>query len=88
MPAAASGGAAVAAGIDALGLDMDGDGIANALESGSGTNPMQADSDDEGVLDGIDAYPLDPTRTQAPGPVVGDTLAPQIFVTAPISLVP
>jgi hypothetical protein len=44
-------------------MDMDGDGLTNAQEYLLGTNPFCADSDGDGVPDGQDAFPLDPTRS-------------------------
>ena len=57
---------------DSIGLAMgialtednnDGDGLTNARESALGTNPMLADSDGDGVNDGIDEFPLDPNMS-------------------------
>lgn len=43
---------------DALG-DADRDGLSNIGEFQSGTNPLVADSDSDGFVDGVDAFPLD-----------------------------
>jgi alpha-tubulin suppressor-like RCC1 family protein len=68
--------------------DPDGDGLATGLENARGTNPFQADTDGDGVNDRLDAYPLDPTRTQGPSPTPGDTTPPVITMTAPRSVRP
>ncbi|NQV72804.1 Ig-like domain-containing protein [bacterium] len=40
-------------------LDTDGDGLTNAEELLLGTNPFLADTDDDGSIDSVDAFPLD-----------------------------
>ena len=42
--------------------DLDGDGLSNAQEIALGTDPFNADTDGDGVPDGLDCFPLDPTR--------------------------
>jgi uncharacterized repeat protein (TIGR01451 family) len=42
-------------------LDTDGDGLTDIFEIAIGTNPNDADSDDDGVLDGQEANPADDT---------------------------
>jgi uncharacterized repeat protein (TIGR01451 family) len=44
---------------DATVTDMDGDGLSDDLENGIGTNPNDADSDDDGLPDGEEANPTD-----------------------------
>lgn len=46
--------------------DIDGDGIANERETEIGTNPYVADTDHDGHDDAHDAYPVDPSRWEAP----------------------
>ena len=46
---------------DACDADDDNDGLADVDEPGAGTNPLDPDTDDDGVLDGADTLPLDPT---------------------------
>lgn len=45
--------------------DSDGDGLTNSREHGIGTSPTNPDTDGDGVNDGTDAFPLDPTRSVA-----------------------
>ncbi len=42
-----------------LAPDADGDGLLNEWEREIGTNPLDRDSDDDGIFDGQDGYPLD-----------------------------
>ena len=49
--------------LDSNGPDDDGDGLSDALEATIGTNPLIVDSDDDGVDDGSDAFPLNPNET-------------------------
>jgi len=42
-------------------LDTDGDGLTDAFENAIGTDPNDADSDDDGVVDGQEANPADDT---------------------------
>ncbi len=44
--------------------DADGDGLSNAEEYASGTNPNNPDSDGDQVPDGQDQYPTDPHRSE------------------------
>lgn len=68
-------------------LDSDGDGVNNAQEYLMGTNPFLADTDGDGVPDQQDAYPLDPTRWQAPSPDPNDHTPPVITLIAPTDAV-
>ena len=52
-----------------------------------GTDPFNSDTDGDGVGDGQDCFPLDPTRWQCPGPVGGDTTPPVITLTEPTTAV-
>ncbi len=64
-------------------LDPDGDGLSNAVEKLLGTDPYNPDTDGDGVPDGLDAYPLDPTRSQAPAPDPNDHTPPVITLIYP-----
>lgn len=44
---------------DACDDDKDGDGFINTQEAAAHTNPLLADSDGDGVVDGADTFPLD-----------------------------
>jgi hypothetical protein len=68
-------------------MDSDGDGILNAQELILGLNPFRADSDGDGVPDGQDAFPLDPTRWQAPVGDPNDHTAPTIILTEPANAI-
>lgn len=76
-------GAASASGLSLLVSDMDGDGVSNVDERLNGTNPLRADSDGDGANDGVDAFPLDATRSQPLAPTLGDTTAPCIVLILP-----
>ncbi|MEE8386168.1 MAG: chitobiase/beta-hexosaminidase C-terminal domain-containing protein, partial [Dehalococcoidia bacterium] len=80
-------GAAVALGLSPSDPDMDGDGVSNAAELAQGSDPFMSDTDGDGVADAADAYPLDPTRWQAPTPDPGDTTAPVITLEEPTNAV-
>lgn len=43
-------------------VDMDGDQLPNLNEADIGTDPLDEDTDDDGFIDGIDEFPLDPTE--------------------------
>ena len=79
---------AIFVGINPTSNDTDGDGITNAVEIANGTNPLFADSDGDGVADGVDDFPLDPTRWLPPGGSAGDTTAPLITLIEPVGAVP
>ena len=74
-------------GLNPASNDVDGDGLTNAQELAMGTNPFLADTDGDGVPDGQDAYPLDPTRWQAPGPDPNDHTPPTITLVEPADAV-
>jgi hypothetical protein len=78
-----SDGAAVASGLSPTNPDMDGDTVLNGAEIAQGTDPFNADTDGDGYSDGADAFPLDPTRWQAPSGTPGDTTPPVITLTEP-----
>jgi alpha-tubulin suppressor-like RCC1 family protein len=66
--------------------DTDGDGLTNVKEIELGTDPNKADTDGDGVADGLDAFPLDPTQSQAT-PDPGDTTGPTITLQEPTNAV-
>jgi len=80
-------GVEYAMGLDPANMDMDGDGLTNAQELAMGTNPFLADTDGDGVPDNLDAYPLDPTRWQAPGSDPNDHTPPIITLIEPADAV-
>lgn len=63
--------------------DYDADGVSNAQELLNGSDPFTADTDGDGVPDGADAFPTDPTRSSVPAPTPGDTTPPVITLTQP-----
>jgi len=81
-------GAAAASGKSLTNTDMDGDGVANSVERSKGTDPFRTDSDGDTYSDGIDAFPLDPSRWNPPAPIPGDTTPPVITLIYPTSAVP
>ncbi|HEX8821267.1 MAG TPA: Ig-like domain-containing protein, partial [Archangium sp.] len=59
-----------------VGVDTDGDGIPDSIETATGTSPTDADSDDDGILDGnedanangvVDAGETDPRKADTDG---------------------
>jgi alpha-tubulin suppressor-like RCC1 family protein len=68
--------------------DDDHDGVPNWVEQQWGTDPFRADTDGDSVTDGADAFPLDPTRTQAPTPDPNDHTPPVITLTEPTNAIP
>ena len=62
---------------------MDGDGIPNTIERLNGTNPLSADTDGDGTNDGVDCFPLDPTRYLCPTPDPNDHTPPVITLQEP-----
>ncbi|HEX7122900.1 MAG TPA: chitobiase/beta-hexosaminidase C-terminal domain-containing protein [Gemmatimonadaceae bacterium] len=81
-------GASADSALESANPDSDGDGLTNAAEGQLGTNPFAADSDDDGVTDAIDAFPLDPSRSERPAPNPADTTPPSITLTEPVSARP
>jgi len=62
---------------------MDDDGVLNGAERAQGTDPFNADTDGDGVNDGADDFPLDPTRDTAPSSNPNDTTPPDITLDEP-----
>ena len=75
-------------GQDPFDPDNDDDQVSNADEVAQGTNPNRADSDGDGAADGSDFYPLDPTLSEAPPAIPGDTTPPVITIDEPVGTVP
>ena len=63
--------------------DYDGDSLTNEQELALGTNPTLADTDGDGIDDGIDDFPLDPTKDSIGNSNSSDTSAPSIFLRKP-----
>lgn len=64
--------------------DDDNDSLLDSEEIQLGTNPKVADTDGDGVKDGDDFYPLDPSKSEEPKitlPAVKPTPSPAITVT-------
>jgi alpha-tubulin suppressor-like RCC1 family protein len=80
-------GISLKAGISPTNLDHDGDGLTNAQELAMGTDPFRADTDGDGVNDKLDCFPLDPTRSQCPSTIPGDTTPPTINLKEPTNAV-
>jgi Bacterial TSP3 repeat len=68
--------------------DTDGDGLNDIIENILGTDPNLADSDGDGVPDGQDAFPLDPTRSVWPSPDPDDHTPPTITLLSPSGATP
>ena len=56
---------AVRSGLNATTLDMDGDGVPNAVERAKGTDPLRTDTDGDGVSDGA-IFPARSGRAACP----------------------
>jgi alpha-tubulin suppressor-like RCC1 family protein len=80
-------GLSIKIGISPTNLDHDGDGLTNAQELAIGTDPFRADTDGDGVNDKLDCFPLDPTRSQCPATIPGDTTPPTINLKEPTNAV-
>ena len=65
------------------GIDSDGDGLTDVQEIAFGTDPYNRDTDGDGVWDGMDFYPLDPTRWANPA----DHTPPIITLSLPVGAV-
>ena len=62
---------------DDSGGDLDGDGLSNLLEYQNATDPNKGDTDGDGVLDGADAFPLNPNEwADSDGDGLGDNTDP------------
>jgi hypothetical protein len=70
-------------GLNPTSPDSDGDGLTNTAEAQKGTNPFRADTDGDGVGDATDCFPIDPTRSECPDPIPGDTTPPTIELVLP-----
>lgn len=71
-----------------MSLDTDGDGVNGYAEILHGTNPYLKDTDGDGIWDGQDAFPLDPSRSAVPDPDPGDTTPPDIILDEPSDAIP
>ncbi len=80
-------GMSVALGLSPTNPDQDADGMLNGIERARGTDPFVWDTDGDGHGDGGDAFPLDPTRWEAPTPTIGDITPPGMALTEPTNAV-
>lgn len=71
---------------DACDSDMDGDGLTNNEESALGTNPADADSDDDGLSDGdeVNIHNTSPLDADTDGDGLGDGAEIQQYGTDPL----
>jgi hypothetical protein len=63
--------------------DSDGDGLYDAAEAELGTSPFLADSDNDGVSDLNDVFPLDPALSERPVGIAG---APIVKLLLPVGI--
>jgi hypothetical protein len=80
-------GVSVQGGRDPNDLDTDGDGVRNSVEVAKGTDPLRADTDGDGTGDGVDCFPLDPSRSECVPPDPNDHTPPLINLAEPSSAV-
>lgn len=72
-------------------IDADGDGLDNLQEQAMGTNPLRADTDGDGLIDGDDDDPLAPERQaplvvlESPLPTIMYEVGDQIAISAIVS---
>jgi probable HAF family extracellular repeat protein len=66
-----------------LAFDSDGDGLNDFAEMLLGTNPNLADTDGDSVIDSLDAFPLDSTRSSIPSSDPNDHTAPTLVLDEP-----
>ncbi len=67
---------------DACDADDDNDGVPDANEAALGTSPTNPDSDGDGVTDGQDAFPMDPSRSVVPPPAAPPPPPPALVPAA------
>jgi len=65
-------------------IDQDGDGLTNAQEAALGTDPRNPDTDGDGVIDSLDAFPLNAMMWQAIAANPADTTPPEITLDEPL----
>ena len=70
-------------GYDPYSFDSDGDAVPSTVELANGTDPFSADTDHDGISDGLDYYPLDPTRSEPPILDSNDHTAPVVTLVSP-----
>ena len=88
-----SNGTEVSFGLDPFdasdyGLDPDLDGLANHQEVAVGTDPFDEDSDDDGLLDGVDPEPMNGNRPPVVGKEVIEQRAAYLPSTNALQLLP
>jgi hypothetical protein len=68
--------------------DSDHDGLSNVRELAMGTSSTLQDSDGDGYDDGVDAFPLDPTRHLPDSRSPSDVTGPVVTIEVPLNAAP
>ena len=65
--------------------DNDGDGLSNLVEYNLGTDPHDTDTDNDGIIDGFDGFPLDSQQSSCLDPIQ-NSLTHETFATLQAAL--